>query len=682
MQLRLRPTLLIATASLVVATTTAGGAIFQYYAGAMVERLLERQLDTVAGGAAVQVEALFDAGGRALRELRHLAELNLLPLDDPAVLGRHFAERLREDSRMAWISHGDLARDRFVGATRLTDGTILVNSSQPDVAGGVPVEQIALADGSWREAGLPPKKPYSVVGQSWFKDALATDELRVSKPYTFAEGRTGVTLALRHIDHTGRPRGVLTVDFFLEDLSRGLARLTESGRNDAVLLGPDGLVLANAGAERPPNLAMAATAIYANHRDAVDDLAAGEGLVLETAWADVPYRVALRRIATGSVGIVLALFEPTRVLFAPVREVRRSVIALTLGAVALGLIGAMLLAARVTRPLQMLSAEADRMREFDLERPVEASAWIAEIAALARAMEEMRVGVRNFGLYVPKGLVRRLMEAGGEPRLGGEHRELTIMFSDIAGFTNQSEQMPPAQLMRRISIYFDVMAEALHAHRGVIDKFIGDAIMALWNAPVQDPEHARNACRAVLACRAANLQLNATLAAEGLPPLTTRFGLHTGEVVVGNLGGADRIQYTALGANVNLAARLEPLNKHYRTTILVSEVTRRRAGDGFLFRFVANAQPAGTSRPIALYELVGARDDAEAEALAELCTRWDDALAHLNEGAFTEALRRFAAIAAARSGDGLADFYRQRLEAHLTRRPHGPWDGVDRFEQK
>ena len=106
-----------------------------------------------------------------------------------------------------------------------------------------------------------------------------------------------MTLALRHVDPRGQPGGVFTVDFFLKDLSRGLAGLTESGRNDAVLLGADGLVLANAGAERPPNLAGAASALYANHRDAINDLAEGQGVILETASVDVPYRVALRRIA-------------------------------------------------------------------------------------------------------------------------------------------------------------------------------------------------------------------------------------------------------------------------------------------------------------------------------------------------------------------------------------------------
>jgi len=308
------------------------------------------------------------------------------------------------------------------------------------VGGGVPTERIALADGGWRESGLPPKKPYSVVGQFWFKDALSTDALLVSKPHTFAEGRTGVTLALQHTGYAGRPQGVLTVDFFLEDLSRDLASLTESGRNDAVLLGTDGLVLANAGAVRPPDLAPAATALYLDNRGEIERLAANEGLLVEADWQNVAYR--LRCDASRPLPAPRSCSpcsRPTRVLFAPVREVPLYVIALTLGAVLLGLLGAVLLAARVTRPLHALSAEANRIREFDPDRPIDASAWISEISALARAMEGMRVNVRNFGRYVPKDLVRRLLEAGGAPTLGGERRELTIMFSDIAGFTAQGE---------------------------------------------------------------------------------------------------------------------------------------------------------------------------------------------------------------------------------------------------
>jgi adenylate cyclase len=682
MQFRLRPTLLAATAALTVATMAVTGLLLQHYIGQMIERLLSRQFDIIAGGAAVQVETLFDSAVNVLETHAARAALRLLPLDEPDRLGRELAERLRQEPDLAWISYGDLARNRFVGATRRRDGAIMVNIAAVDVGNGVPSERIALPDGSWRPAGLPPRKPYAVIDQPWFKAALAADGMLVSEPYRFAEGRTGVSLTLRHTDPAGRPQGVFTVDFFLEDLSHGLAQLTERGRNDAVLLGPAGLVLASAGTERPPDLAGLARDVYAEHRPALEALAAGQALLVDADWGGAPYRVALRRIVAGSSGpVVLAIFEPLDLLFAPVRELRTYIIAITLAAMALGLLGAILLATRVTGPLHALADGADRIRRFDLDRPVGVSSWIAEVSTLARGMEGMRIGVRSFARYVPIALVRRLL-ASGAPTLGGERRQLTMMFSDIAGFTSQSEGVPPEQLMQQVSAYFQVMTEALEANHGVVDKFIGDAIMALWNAPAADPHHARHACRAVLACRAANERLNAARAAEGLPPLPTRFGLHTGEVVVGNLGSEERMQYTALGANVNLAARIEALNKHYGTVILVSEGTRVRAGDGFVFRLAAKAQPVGTTRPVALYELLGAEDDPAAGGLALRCASWADAVARLDAGELAEALRRFETIAASAPDDGLAAYWCRKLTVLLAQPPEPAWDGIDRFEQK
>jgi adenylate cyclase len=283
---------------------------------------------------------------------------------------------------------------------------------------------------------------------------------------------------------------------------------------------------------------------------------------------------------------------------------------------------------------------------------------------------------------VPIGLVRRLLEAGGGPTLGGERRELSLLFSDIIGFTHQTEHVPPEQVMQRISAYFQVMTEAIEAHQGVIDKFIGDAVMALWNAPAADPLHARHACRAALACQAVHQELNDARRADGLPPLATRFGLHTGDVVVGNLGSEARMQYTALGANVNLAARIVDLNKHYGTAILVSEATRAQAGEGFVLRFVARAQPVGTSHPVVLHELLGATDDATADELAQRSARWAEALVPLAAGDLDEALRRFEAITARWPDDGLAAYYSRRVAARLAGSADTPWDGIDRFDQK
>jgi adenylate cyclase len=236
--------------------------------------------------------------------------------------------------------------------------------------------------------------------------------------------------------------------------------------------------------------------------------------------------------------------------------------------------------------------------------------------------------------------------------------------------------------MQRISSYFDVMSDAIHANQGIVDKYIGDAIMAIWNAPRHDPEHAANGCRALLACMRANDALDREAIAAGLAPLPTRYGLHSGEAIIGNIGSTDRMQYTALGANVNLASRLEPLNKHYGTRNLVSAETRARSGDGFLFRSVAIVMPVGTSQPIEVFELLGAEDDVDAPMLRERIRQWESAMTVLRQGRATDAVPLFEAIAAGRPPGGLAAYYVAR-SAEIARLPPGkPWDGIDQFSSK
>src|SRR5262249_30209708 len=161
-------------------------------------------------------------------------------------------------------------------------------------------------------------------------------------------------------------------------------------------------------------------------------------------------------------------------------------------------------------------------------------------------------------------------------------------------------------------------------------------------------DHAANACRALLDCMRANDALDRDAVAAGLPPLPTRFGLHTGEAVIGNIGSTDRMQYTALGANVNLASRLEPLHKRYGTRNLATAEPPPRAGEGVLFRSVATVQPAGTTKPIEVFELLGADDDPDAETVRERIRRWEEAMSALRAGSTESALSQFDAIAAER----------------------------------
>jgi adenylate cyclase len=670
------------TTGLVVVTAAALAAAISTLGSRIVEELVDRRFQTIAESAAVEIAGVVDAATGVLHEQTRLAAKDLLPFDNSAELGRRFAERLRQERQLAWISYGESDRDSFVGATRRADGLLIVNRSEGGIEDGQPSEIVELADGSWKPVGGSRKKAYSVVTQRWFTDAIATDAIVVTGPYTFAEGIKGITLSLRWADADHRVHGVFTVDFFLDQLSRMLAVLASEG-GDAVLLDGNNQLLANAGAVRSPSLAGAAQAAFAAHRESVLVMDRGASLATDVDSPDGSLRASITRIQS-SLGVqwVLVVLEPRATLFAPLDRLHLAILAVSAAVVLLGLVGAILLAGRLARPLAELSIEAERIRDFDLDDPITTRSIIVELANLIDAMGAMKAGLRSFAHFVPKRVVKRLIAAGGTATLGGNRRELTLMFSDIAGFTNTSEGLPPERVMRLISQYFDFMSDAIHANQGIVDKYIGDAIMAIWNAPRHDPDHAANGCRALLACMRANDEHDREAIAAGLPPLPTRFGLHTGEAVIGNIGSTDRMQYTALGANVNLASRLEPLNKHYGTRNLVSAETRARAGDGFLFRGVAIVKPVGTTQPIEVFELMGAADDADAATLRERNRQWETAISTLRQGHAAEAIRLFEAIAATQPAGGLAEYYVKRSAEIARLPPEHPWDGIDEFSSK
>lgn len=357
-------------------------------------------------------------------------------------------------------------------------------------------------------------------------------------------------------------------------------------------------------------------------------------------------------------------------------------------AFALGLGGVVLAARSVARALRALAQEAEAVRRLDLAQPLRVDTRIAEAERLADAMRGMKGALRLFSVYVPRDLVRKLMAEGAEVKLGGERRRLTVMFSDVQGFTTIAERMDPEELMRIASAYFQALTEDLQRNHATIDKYIGDAVMAIWNAPRRDLAHALHACRAALEARALTLRLEEEFAARGWPRLHTRFGLHSGEAVVGNVGSSDRMAYTAIGSMVNIASRLEGMNKMYGTQILVSEATRIGAGSGFVFRPVDLVQPKGAQDPLEVHELLGlshAQDAAETPLVADaaLVARlpaWGEAVRQWRGGQFARAME-----ALREAGDPARDPLLAAYAARLARYPEGPpsgWSPVTRLDSK
>jgi adenylate cyclase len=238
-----------------------------------------------------------------------------------------------------------------------------------------------------------------------------------------------------------------------------------------------------------------------------------------------------------------------------------------------------------------------------------ATALVGYATALGRAQQTRAM----FAQYVPPAVVARLVAEPGLMRLGGEVREVTIMFTDLANFTTLSEQLSAEQTVELLTGYFDAMTPIIHASGGTVDKFIGDAVMAFWGAPLDDAQHAEHAVHAALDMQQAMQPLVADLRARGLPALQMRIGLHTGRVVVGNVGSQQRFSYTVIGDAVNLAARLEGANKAFGTGILLSETTAKQLSDTLPVRVLDEVIVKGRAEPVRVFTLSA---DSQACALS------------------------------------------------------------------
>jgi class 3 adenylate cyclase len=335
---------------------------------------------------------------------------------------------------------------------------------------------------------------------------------------------------------------------------------------------------------------------------------------------------------------------------------------------------------RITRPLTDLALEMGRIQRFDLDGEVRVESNIREIVQMRTALENMKKGLRSFKRYVPADLVSQLIQLRREAALGAEKKTVTVLFSDIAGFTTISESMPPEKLAESLAVYFEGMTRAILEEGGTVDKFVGDAIMAFWGAPRDAEDHAARACRAALRCQAF---LEARFGKErraGEPDFATRIGINTGEAYVGNFGFSERMSYTAIGDPVNLASRIEGMNKSYGTRLMISESTLAAAGTGFAARRVDRVAVKGKSRGVWVHELAG-ETARLAPAAADFLKRFDAAVALYQENRWADAAAAFAALAAAAPADGPSRLLLARCREFAAAPPAG-WDGVFHLHEK
>ena len=293
-------------------------------------------------------------------------------------------------------------------------------------------------------------------------------------------------------------------------------------------------------------------------------------------------------------------------------ELRRLIYALGAAGIvlAISLLAVFFFGRAIARPIVQLAERSRAIRELDLSRArPSGGSWFRETDDAAAAYNSMLSGLRWFETYVPKSLVLRLMRLG-EDAIRSEERTVTVMFTDIADFSGLSERYPPAELVELLNRHFGLLLEKIETEDGTVDKFIGDSVMAFWGAPEARLDHAEATCRAALAIRTAISAENQRRAAAGAEPLGLRIGIHSGTVVVGNIGAAGRLNYTLIGDTVNVAQRLEALGKELdirnrEIAILVSGATAALLGAGFEVRALGDHKLRGRRAATEVFELLG-----------------------------------------------------------------------------
>lgn len=285
-----------------------------------------------------------------------------------------------------------------------------------------------------------------------------------------------------------------------------------------------------------------------------------------------------------------------------------------------------------------------------------------------------------FGQYVPPELVEEMSRNPESYSMEGRKAELTVLFSDVRGFTTISEGLSPENLVRLMNIYLTAMTELLRKNRGTVDKYIGDAVMAFWGAPVADADHARHAVITAMEMQAALPAVNRTLAQHGWPELHIGVGVNTGEMTVGDMGSTVRQAYTVMGDAVNLGSRLEGITKQYGVGILVGETTRKAIKD-IVFREVDRVQVKGKEEPVAIYEPLGLEGDV-GKAVLEEVKLWNQALRSYRAQDWDQAEVALLNLSRMAPERGLYGKYMERV-AHLRKAPpEADWKGVWKFETK
>jgi adenylate cyclase len=477
-------------------------------------------------------------------------------------------------------------------------------------------------DGRWLATTDPEPANYDPRTRPWYQAALQQSALVSTAPYRMATTHeVGMTLARRHSAYgtivIGADVLLGAIDTFLStQLITPSAKIFVFDASNRLIASSDRTSAIEAECtDNCPSGSSEANPFVERTRAMISSVEQGDRGTRVLPINDRDYLLVTSAITKTPLleGGHIASIAPIADLTAASERLLNQGLLLSAGVLALGMLCAFLVASAMSRSLGAITGQAHGLQRFEFGETERVKSRITEISQLAAAVSAARETISTFGLYVPKELVRRIIESREFTGRIGHRQRVTALFSDIMDFTTICEKHSAEDVVEMLSDYFDLFSEVVQNHRGVIIQFSGDGVFALWNAPQPDELHIDRACLCALELRSRVDAFNADQKQHGAPQFHTRFGLHTGTVVVGSVGAKDRIQFTAMGDAVNVASRLEGLNKQFKTTILVSGAVVAGARSAFRFRPLGPVRAKGRRKEIEAFELCGA-DESERQA--------------------------------------------------------------------
>ena len=378
---------------------------------------------------------------------------------------------------------------------------------------------------------------------------------------------------------------------------------------------------------------------------------------------------------------VLCLYIPENVLYAESYNQFQITMLITVLIILASTIMSIFFAHIASKNLENLALLATKIGKLDFNYKIQILSPVKEVQNLAKSMALMQIGLQSFTKYLPKEMLKSLFDSGSTAKPGGKEKDVTIFFADIANFTHYSEILSPNDLVLQLNEYLGCFSSVINKNQGTVDKYIGDAVMAYWNAPKNCEDHAFKSCKAAIQGLHNLSFLQKEWARLNKPIFVVRIGINTGNVVLGNIGTEEHLSYTVMGDNVNLASRLEGLNKTYATSIIISDSTLKACGDKLVTRPIDLVAVKGKEKKILVHELLGITDETSSKIVA-FCEDFKVAFAaYLNKDWKTGA-QLFAKIAEQHPNDQLTLIHLERCKDLVINPPDPSWDGGQEMHQK